>query len=314
MELSKGIALFVGWLSGALAGIGAILYACGYLLSTAQLHLLGLSGLVNYGQERYVEEGGRFLVDVLGLLGEILLNLLISVGFVALLVLLVLAPLGYFMRRRLGAARARWHARLAQLRQSGRARALLFAALLALLLAGSEDPQSLNAPLQISNLLFVQEQAAAGSLSALLLSGDSVRLKAIFANSLLMLLKAVVLLLLAWRVAAPWRWRLLLSAPFVLIALLYTVLLPMLYGVLQRQIRLPVISLDTTTAWPGSGAEKLFLLNRTERDFVLWDAHARRVLWLPVGAVRSAQIRQVETLFADRTATPTRRTPCNQCP
>ena len=78
MELSKGIALFVGWLSGALAGIGAILYACGYLLSTAQLHLLGLSGLVNYGQERYVEEGGRFLVDVLGLLGEILLNLLIG--------------------------------------------------------------------------------------------------------------------------------------------------------------------------------------------------------------------------------------------
>ena len=308
MELSKGIALFVGWLSGALAGIGAILYACGYLLSTAQLHLLGLSGLVNYGQERYVEEGGRFLVDVLGLLGEILLNLLISVGFVALLVLLVLAPLGYFMRRRLGAARARWHARLAQLRQSGRARALVFAALLALLLAGSEDPQSLNAPLQISNLLFVQEQAAAGSLSALLLSGDSVRLKAIFANSLLMLLKAVILLL-AWRVAAPWRWRLLLSAPFVLIALLYTVLLPMLYGVLQRQIRLPVISLDTTIAWPGSGAEKLFLLNRTERDFVLWDAHARRVLWLPVGAVRSAQIRQVETLFADRAATPTGRTP-----
>jgi len=102
MELSKGIALFVGWLSGALAGIGAILYACGYLLSTAQLHLLGLSGLVNYGQERYVEEGGRFLIDVLGLLGEILLNLLISAGFVALLVLLVLAPLGYFMRRRLG--------------------------------------------------------------------------------------------------------------------------------------------------------------------------------------------------------------------
>ena len=306
MELSKGIALFVGWLSGALAGIGAILYACGYLLSTAQLHLLGLSGLVNYGQERYVEEGGRFLVDVLGLLGEILLNLLISAGFVTLL---VLAPLGYFMRHRLGAARARWHARLAQMRQSGPARALVFAALLVLLLVGSEDPQSLNAPLQISNLLFVQQQPAAGSLSALLLNGDSVRLKAIFANSLLMLLKAAVLLLLAWRVAAPWRWRLLLSAPFVLIVLLYTVLLPMLYGVLQRQIRLPVISLDTTMTWPGSGAEKLFLLNRTERDFVLWDAHARRVLWLPVGAVRSAQIRQVETLFAGRTAMPTRRTP-----
>ncbi|GAO35410.1 hypothetical protein SCT_0796 [Sulfuricella sp. T08] len=309
MELSKGIALFVGWLSGALAGIGAILYACGYLLSTAQLHLLGLSGLVNYGQERYVAEGGRFLIDVLGLLGEILLNLLISVGFVALLVLLVLAPLMYVMRRRLRAAQSLWHARLAQLRQSGRARALVFAALLMLLLAGSEDPQSLNAPLQISNLLFVQGQAAAGSLTALLLSGDSVRLKAIFANSLLMLIKAVGLLLLAWRVAAPWRWRPLLSAPFVLIVLLYTVLLPMLYGVLQRQIRLPVISLETATAWPGSDAQKLFLLNQTERDFVLWDAHARRVLWLPVTAVRSAQIRQVEALFAGSAAAPTRGTP-----
>ena len=33
MELSKGIALFVGCLTGALAGIGVILYACGYLPS-----------------------------------------------------------------------------------------------------------------------------------------------------------------------------------------------------------------------------------------------------------------------------------------
>jgi hypothetical protein len=307
MELSKGIALFVGWLSGALAGIGAILYACGYLLSTAQLHLLGLSGLVSYGQERYVEEGGRFLVDVLGLLGEILLNLFISLGFVALLLALVLLPLGYFLRHQLAATRLRWAERLARLRQSGSARATLFGVLLVLLLLGSEDPQRLNAPLHISNLLFVQTPPAAGSLSALLLNGERTQLKAIFANSLLMLVKAVVLLLLAWRVAAPWRWRLLLSAPFVLIVLLYTVLLPMLYGVLQRQIRLPVISLDSTSA-DVNAADKLYLLNRTEREFVLWDAHARRVLWLPAAAVRSAQIRQVETLFAN-TAAPARRTP-----
>lgn len=311
MNLTKGIALFIGWLSGSLAGIGAILYACGYLLTSAQLHMLGLSGLVNYGHERYVEEGGRFLIAVMGLLGEILLNLLITGGFLALLVLLVIGPLALFKRKRLGAVQAHWQNRLARLNQKwpGAWRGPAFAVLLVLLLATSEDPQTFNAPLAISSLLFAQPAPAQAGLSGLLLAGDDARLKAFFANSLLMELKAGTLLLLAWQVAAPWRLRLLLCAPFFLIFLLYTLLLPMLYGVLQRQIRLPVVSLSAAGAWPGSGAEKLFLLNKTEREFVLWDAQAKRVLWLPAAAVQAAEIRQVEPLFAGGAATQTRGIP-----
>ena len=309
MNLTKGIALYIGWLSGSLAGIGAILYACGYLLTSAQLHMLGLSGLVTYGNERYVEEGGRFLIAVMGLLGEILLNLLITGGFLVVLILLIVAPIAYFKREQLRAMQANWQSRLMQLKDNGAWRGSVFALLLVLLLATSEDPQTFNAPLEISSLLFAQAAPTHGSLAGLLIAGNNTSLKAFFANSLLMELKTGTLLLLAWQVASPWRWRLLLTAPFFLIFLLYTLLLPMLYGVLQRQIRLPVVTLTAASAWPGSSAEKLFLLNKNEHEFVLWDAQAKQVLWLPVTAVQAAQIRQIEPLFAKGAATQTQGMP-----
>ncbi len=301
MNLTKGIALFIGWLSGSLAGIGAILYAAGYLLTSAQLNMLGLSGLVVYGHDHYVQEGGRFTIAVAGLLGEILLNLLIAAGFLSLPVLLILGPIAYWKRERLGLTEPDWLKRLPERldrKWHGAWRILAIAVLLVLLFATSEDPQSFNAPLAISGLLFSHETPVDGSLADLLLSGNSARLKAFFANSLLMELKAGTLSLLAWHVAAPWRLRLLVTAPFFLIFFLYSLLLPMLYGVLQRQITLPVVTLSVDGPWPGSDAAKLILLNKSDGAFVLWDVESKKVLWLPAGAVRSAQIRQMEPLFA----------------
>lgn len=42
MNILKAVAKFIGWLSGSLAGIGAILTVFGYLITIANLRLLGL--------------------------------------------------------------------------------------------------------------------------------------------------------------------------------------------------------------------------------------------------------------------------------
>jgi hypothetical protein len=300
--LTKSVAVFVGWLSGSLGGIGAILYACGYLATMAQLNMLGLSGLVSYGHEHYLEEGGRFILSIVGQTGEILFNLLLAVGIIALPLGLA-AGLWYLLRRQsMRAVREKLRGSLAKLRGRWPWRAGVFVVLLVLLFAGAEDPQAFNDPLEVSNLLFAGNPERPG-LPRLLADGDSVSLKAIFSNSLLLTLQAGVLMFLAWQVVAPWRWRLLAVSPFFIIFMLYVLLLPMLYGVLQRQIRLPLVTLVPSGEWPVTTSDRLFLLNRTDRDFVLWDAGQRKVLLLPLDAVKAAEIREVQPIFARLEAT-----------
>ena len=54
MNLIKEAAKFIGWLTGMLAGIVAILYAFGYLVVQTQLHLLGVDALLPSGREYYL--------------------------------------------------------------------------------------------------------------------------------------------------------------------------------------------------------------------------------------------------------------------
>src|SRR5262245_50097591 len=61
-ELLGGLASLVAWLAGSLGVIGGALYASGYLISVAQLHLLGVSHLVTYSQDHFVQQGGAFVL------------------------------------------------------------------------------------------------------------------------------------------------------------------------------------------------------------------------------------------------------------
>ncbi|MEQ1602033.1 MAG: hypothetical protein ABL885_09730 [Methylophilaceae bacterium] len=302
-SLTKAVAVFIGWLSGSVGGIAAIFYVFGYLSSVAQLNLLGLSGLVHLEHEHYLEEGGRYLITVVAQTGEIVLNLLILVSVIALPVLLLLAGMSSFKLAWLKTKQDWVMSSLIAFNQRFPEfwRVIAFIVLLMALLVGTEDPRIFKAPLEVSGLLF--NEAAHGKtagLAQLLILGDTSKLNAIFANSLLMLLKEGLLLFLAWEVVSGWRARLLYMSPFIIIFLLYFLLLPMLYGVLQRQIHLPVVTLALTDTKSLGDQKKLYLLNKSDQEFVLWDANSKRVFWLPVSAVKSAEIRQVEPLFLHR--------------
>ena len=61
-KLVAGTRAFIVWLGGALAGITAILYATGYLITRAHLSLLGLYGVVDFGNDYIVQEGAKFFL------------------------------------------------------------------------------------------------------------------------------------------------------------------------------------------------------------------------------------------------------------
>lgn len=303
MNVFKEITAVLGWLSGSLAGIAALFFSFGYLIKRAHLNLLGISALFSFTEEQYMQEGARFVAEMADLLARIALPLL-------MLAILLLAA-GFLI----------WHTRVRRLLEPARARATEFIAcrqmacraacygilLVALLFLIDREISLFGPPLAVSDLLFAPAAAPGGEggrIREWLLTGDQSSLDNLYFNLTLSVIKAGLLLLLVWRLAAPWRFRLLLTAPFALAFLLSVLLLPMSYGVLKRPARFPVIAADSDSKMLATVRGELFLLDKTTDEFVLWEAATRRVLWVPRDQVRSAQIGQARFLFASQRSMP----------
>lgn len=296
MNVFKEITALLAWLSGSLAGIGAVFYACGYLIKRAHLNLLGIGALFSFSEEQYMQEGARFMADMANLLARIALPLLMVAITLAAAVFL-LRRTG--LRRRMDAA-WEWLAQLAE-RKPWAWRSAAFGALLVLLtLLIDRELALFGAPLAISDLLFAPSGGAggdAGQIREWLMAGDRTSLDNLYFNLTLAVIKGGVLLLLAWRVVEPWRLRILLAAPFALAFLLSVLMLPMAYGVLKRPARFPRIVADSESKILAGVQGEVFLLDKTDDEFVLWDAVARRVIWLPFDEVKSAEIGRSRFLF-----------------
>ncbi len=64
-ETLKILGAFLGSLSGASVGIGAVLYAFGYLINRSHSHLLGLpDALLEFDSSLFLEYGGKFVYYV----------------------------------------------------------------------------------------------------------------------------------------------------------------------------------------------------------------------------------------------------------
>lgn len=89
MEFLKSISAFIGRLTGSLAGIAVIFYACGYLVARSHLNMLGLFGLMDFPREHYLQEGGKFFAVLAGMVISEMLPLLV-LGFYLFIVLFIL--------------------------------------------------------------------------------------------------------------------------------------------------------------------------------------------------------------------------------
>lgn len=308
INIATGIKGFILWIGGSLGGITALLYACGYLVTRAHLHMLGLYGFVEFDSDHFLQEGAKFFLSVA-------YDLAGTAVFVFTLIGIVLVPAvaaSLIGKRRVLPLLERFAA-WRELRRSTQApriaRGLFYGVLFGVLIWLTGDSlHPFYAPLCISDLLYSQvgnnECASSPQLAQLssplkaaLLSADSARLGETFGERLSQTLYFILLAAVAWRTVAPWRRRGLLILPFLISMGLFLLLLPMDYGVLKRPTVYPLLSLAAdkdAEAWNG---DTLYLLNKTDSEFVAWNASAHKIVWVPAGSQARAEILRMHDLF-----------------
>ncbi len=295
----EGLKSFLVWVAGALAGITAILYACGYLVTRSHLAMLGLYGLVDFGVDHFLQEGAKFAITVAYMALRPLLSLVVLLGLVVLVVRVVGSALA---RRGAGGWLADVKGKLTALVSPESRRGLAYLLCLgALLTHATYAFDFFESPLTVANLLYADPAAARpGSLAALLLTGERSLLHGHFEGLLWGTVLAAVLMLAAWRTLGAGSSRTLQSlqmVPFGVTLALYMVTLPMDYGVLERSVHYGVVSFTSEPGAPPVGGN-LYLLDKKSDGFVVWDKSTRRVVWVPASKIQRAELHAVEPLFS----------------
>lgn len=293
----EGLKSFLVWVAGALAGITAILYACGYLVTRSHLAMLGLYGLVDFGADHFLQEGAKFAITVAYVALRPLLSVVVLLGLVVLLVraigpVLAHRGAGGWLTGAMGKVSA-------LVSPESRRKLAYFLCLGALLAHATVAYDNFENPLNVVNLLYADPAAAKpGSLNALILAGDRARLHGRFEGLLWSTLLAASLTVAAWRAVGAGRSHSnLLMMPFGVTLGLYLVTLPMDYGVLERPVNYGAVSF---TSDPGTlpQGDNFYLLDKKSDGFVVWNKTTRRVVWVPASKIQRVEVRAVEPLFA----------------
>lgn len=282
----RALGATIAWLSGSLAGIGAIFYAFGYLITLANLHMLGLDLLAfHYEPTFYIQRGAGFLLLSAMDVGQFWfwLFVVLALGFLG----------GRALRRRGGGLIARQPFRgIAKHRDLWKA--LAYLALLLLLARQLREHLLFPEDLSVAGVLYPADGAAAAAspLRQWIVAGKTSLLQdryAIFVNQQVFI---GVLLLLAWGLSRGWRWGALLTAPFAVVFAISLAWLPLEYGKLALPNKFPqaLVRVEHSAGPAGDPSRLMYLLNKTDSEFVLWDPQRHKIVWLPARTVASAEI------------------------
>lgn len=311
MAFFKGLALFIGWITGSFAGIGVILCACGYLVTRAQLRTLGLLGLFEHGPDYYLQKGANLVLNLFMITVEItfepMLHGLPYIGIFLTILLILFLPLAvYSLKKRepiLQFARIVRGAAVKSIAsrpwfwRSAILLALFFLLIFHLLPYSADFTQALT----VRDLLYVRDLDEQTPTAHWILTGQQARLDQHFHRLLWAAIQTALVLALAWQVTSASPLRVWITSPFIVLSVMYTLFLPLAYGTIMRPTEYPVVSLSLLEDNGTMDAkETLFLLNRTEREFVLWDAQTRSVLWIPDKEVKAMEVTRVQDLFGPR--------------
>ncbi|HSQ03199.1 MAG TPA: hypothetical protein VLN59_04125 [Burkholderiales bacterium] len=309
---------FIAWIGGAVAGLSILFYAAGYLVYRAHINMLGLAGVIDYPHEQLLYEGAKFYFTV----GAYLLKNFFVVGIavlIALILVMLLRQIGWvdrgvrFVADWLHARRDRWNARHPAL-----LRACLLAVLGALFVIHTDR---FFYPLQdlytgIEQLLYrpppprmpancaVPGGANADIVTAVTLwlqQGETCRYELLseFRRILagyLVLLAAAYFALHKERTDSSTVSRIGIGT-LAVYGVLYTLLLPVAFGVLVRSPIYPVITLKSKAA-AGDASPTLQLLDRNDRSLLVWDARARIAAWLRADSAVEIDVRGQANLFS----------------
>jgi hypothetical protein len=314
MELLQRLKESIAWLGGALAALTAICYATGYYAFHAHLTMLGLGRVVEFKHEDMLLEGARFFFAVTAHL----LQMVLALGAGGAGVLVVLALLGEIgpLARRARLAGAWLAARRAALAASRPAlkRTLLTAAAVVLLIAHTDRFfYPLLALGRIDSLLFRTGAQATADCRALIPVAGSGLPPAVAASLLIQGGRCSVFLLAEFRrlldgylvllIAVGLSFSFGASQPQTLArafrlvlavyAMVYTLLLPIAFGILVRAAVYPLARLEFRDGAPASGN----LMTRNDKSLLLWLPAERKAVWYPSEAIARLQVTGQSNLF-----------------
>lgn len=295
---------FITWIGGAVAGLSILFYAAGYLVFRSHVNMLGLNGIVDYPNEQLLYEGAKFYFTVAAYL--------LKTFFVVGITLLLFVILGMLLRHvgwidRAVSRTTAWlrvRAGVWNERRPALLRALLLTFLGVLFVLHTDR---FFYPLEdlyigINHLLYAVPPAKfppqcavpgapgeraddmAAAVTLWLQQGERCRSQLLgeFRRLLagyLLLLGAGYFALRHNRLRHTTVYRV-GTVTLLVYGVLYTLLLPVAFGVLVRSPVYPVITLKKEAA-PAQASAPLHLLHRQERALVVWDSAARKAAWLP---------------------------------
>lgn len=316
MELLQRLKQAIAWLGGALAALTAICYATGYYAFHAHLTMLGLGRVVDFQHEEMLLEGARFFFTVTAHLLQMVLAL--GAALVSLLVLYALlgeiGPLGRGWRR-LGEWLRDRRAALDAARPALVGTLALSALVLLLIAHTNRFFYPLLALGRIDSLLFRPGVPATHDCAALIPLTD-IGLTPAVAASLLMqgercssfllgefrrLLDGYLVLLIALRLSFSLSFPLrppALARAFRLVlavyAMVYTLLLPIGFGILVRAAVYPVASIE----FKGGAVITGNLMTRNDKSLLLWLPGERKAVWYPSETIATVQVTGQDNLFS----------------
>jgi hypothetical protein len=293
----------VAWLSASAAGLGAIFYAFGYLITLANLYMLGLDLIAfSYDPTFYIRRGANFLllsaIDVAEFLFALFEGL--APGFLIAFLGILIAFLGSRLLRRRGwkVATKQPFRHFTEHQQVWKVLAYLslLPPLVYLLLTRVWFPDALT----VSGVLYHAGNAGAagGQIREWIVSGNERELHNQYAHLVQQQVVIGVLLLLAWGSTRAWRWSALLTAPFAVLFAISAACLPLEYGTLALPNRFPpaLIRFEHPAEMAGAPPVAMYLLNKTESEFVLWDSYHRKIVWIPSRMLASVEILESQAL------------------
>jgi hypothetical protein len=266
----------IAWLSGAVAGFGAIFYAFGYLASRSYTDMLGVNlRSLRYDYTFYVQRGAEFFVllvyntawPLFLALASVLAILFACRGCGWLCQKLEIAPrFGRFTRYRLD-----W-------------RGIAYLSLLVLLAIQLPAQFPYPKELVISGILRSAAEkpsqepfAICPSIHDSILSGNEQPLGTCFAKRSIGVVVIAALLPLAWFVSRDRSWAVLRTVPFAIVLATSLLSLAWQYGTLKLPIKFREASISD-----GKPPAKLYMLNEVESGYVFWDCSQQRTRWISI--------------------------------
>lgn len=291
----------------------ALCYGCGYFSYHAHLTMLGLNGTVDFPHDQMLLEGAQFLL--------VLLSALLLDAFLGIVILIV-AGLAWLIVRRanpvpLGARNVRQRAML-RYHDATIAHPHLFPGIvllaLAMLLGWHYDLyfETLKALGTAAHLLFAQvppsacnglEHADPGAVAniaaGIITRGETCRtdLQGEFTwlvEGYFLLLVIVALVMSRAGERLPGPVRTVVKASVGLYAGIYTLWLPVAYGILARAPIYPLADVALT----GGGMDHGWLLSRNSDGLLLWRDASRSAIWYPPSRTGQVRVTAVGNIFS----------------